>query len=746
MPFLKPIHKAITAYYDANQGISQPGEKGGHNAMLPSKAMVVTAIGLFVATLFARSANTATAEPGGESLVYAGRVLDPDGKPLAGAKVLISGLTPGVIEFRERAVTGADGTFRFVVRREEFGENPPGRPPPERWVFIGALADKCGAAGAFAGKPEERESLVIWLPAEEIAHGRIMDRDGKPVGGVRVQASLRSGRADKNHKPLPFNAPPEAGQPAADTAPFDEARHVAVSDKDGQVTLRGLSRDWLYYLRISGPTIVNVSAQLVARPADATEVDAAGLWKQEKGPPRLMRYGSIFAITVEPCKPIYGVVREKGSGKPVADARVANPFERDDEPVAMATTDKDGKYRLIGLPPGIHTIAVHPPPNSPYLVTEMTVNAAGVGLDPIGQDVELERQPAVTGQLTDAATGKPLRGRVEYRPLAKNPNLKDNPKLAEPWYMRSHPPQSIADKEGRFMVPVLPGPGVLLVTAFEECLPAQLAVADRVAGIADSEDPELLDCRPRPAWPAEFHGYRLIDAQPGKDAEVAIALQRGCVRPLIVEYPDGKTRDTMAFGLKPVARDRGEQYIAGRSAVAGLAENEERRLFLSTYDGQLAAAAIVNGKDVSPVTVKLLPTGTITGRIVGKDGTPLDWVHFQLYFDDGPGRPGVFVHTSGGIRALTETEIKRVKRTQAFALPGNGVFVSLGDKTDSQGRFRISGLLPNVEFDLNARLSAPPNENGQRLLRSEVIVARPTVKPGETLDLGDLKAEARAKN
>src|SRR5262249_43988275 len=35
------------------------------------------------------------------AFTYAGHVLDPDGKPLAGARVSISGLTPGVIEFRD---------------------------------------------------------------------------------------------------------------------------------------------------------------------------------------------------------------------------------------------------------------------------------------------------------------------------------------------------------------------------------------------------------------------------------------------------------------------------------------------------------------------------------------------------------------------------------------------------------------------------------------------------------------------
>jgi hypothetical protein len=45
--------------------------------------------------------------------------------------------------------------------------------------------------------------------------------------------------------------------------------------------------------------------------------------------------------------------------------------------------------------------------------------------------VEIERQRAVTGVVTDKDTGKPVRGWVEYRPLASNPALKDKPLLAD---------------------------------------------------------------------------------------------------------------------------------------------------------------------------------------------------------------------------------------------------------------------------------------------------------------------------
>src|SRR5262249_27589313 len=186
------------------------------------------------------------------------------------------------------------------------------------------------------------------------------------------------------------------------------------------------------------------------------------------------------------------------------------------------------------------------------------------------------------------------------------------------------------------------------------------------------------------------------------------------------------------------ARDHGAPYFPGQSTVAGLAGDEVRRLFVSTYDGQFAATAVVRGAETGPVRVKLKPTGSVTGRVVDKDGKPIEGISFQLFFDDGPGRPGVFVHGGVALRAATPAESRRSSRTRGYSDRGLGV--SLAQRTDQQGRFRLTDLLPDVAFGLNARLVAPPNAKGERFVTGEVVIARPTVKPGETLDLGDLRA------
>src|SRR5262249_8090059 len=155
----------------------------------------------------------------------------------------------------------------------------------------------------------------------------------------------------------------------------------------------------------------------------------------------------------------------------------------------------------------------------------------------------------------------------------------------------------------------------------------------------------------------------------------------------------GKPRDLGVIGLKPVSLDRGEYVYAGTAKpVCGLAPGERRRLFLQTQDQLFAAAAAVEGSGAGPVTVKLQPTGTITGRQLDKDGKPLKGVAFKILYDDGPGRPGVMIHGTSTFRAPTSMEQKRYQLTTGYFADKRGMWTG-PEKTGEDGRFRIGGLI-----------------------------------------------------
>ena len=66
-------------------------------------------------------------------------------------------------------------------------------------------------------------------------------------------------------------------------------------------------------------------------------------------------YGANFRYPAAPTKPITGVVRDKDTKKPLVGVTIRSHTMADsrnyypDENVVQTTTDKDGRYRLVGM-------------------------------------------------------------------------------------------------------------------------------------------------------------------------------------------------------------------------------------------------------------------------------------------------------------------------------------------------------------------------------------------------------------
>ena len=125
----------------------------------------------------------------------------------------------------------------------------------------------------------------------------------------------------------------------------------------------------------------------------------------------------------------------------------------------------------------------------PLLGARATLGEGGLTVYVVRRlDEKLARALSVRGRVVDTA-GKPVKGYVEYRAMATNPNLKAVPQLAEVRFPPRPLPFVQLDAEGRFTLPVLPGPGVLLVRAEGDYRTPRLAKEHRLTGVAHETDP-----------------------------------------------------------------------------------------------------------------------------------------------------------------------------------------------------------------------------------------------------------------
>jgi protocatechuate 3,4-dioxygenase beta subunit len=670
----------------------------------------------------------------GAPVVYAGRVLDPDGRALAGARVFHVQLGRDGFKHQKRATTGPDGRFRFVVPRAEFDRAR--ETEPWKFALVAATARGYGPAWESAGRAAEATNLTMTLAPDDVPiKGRVVDLEGRPIQGVTIAVGTLYCRSDANGKPLPFDAPSKPGERGTIMSPEEMVRSPT-TDSDGRFTLTGVGRDRLLEIGFIGPTIEHRWVEVMTRPGPSQVLPGTGIVLPGNKPTKV-RFGNTFVHVAAPTKPIVGVVRDADTGKPLAHISLYKPFTRSDEPSGSATTDAEGRYRLVGLGKcDAVELKAYPEGDQPYYAKTFKVRMNTPGLEPVTADITLKRRLVLSGRVTDRATGKPVGGVwVTYRPLTSNPHVARAPGDVET--------SAGSDDNGAFRIPAMTGKGVVLVRARRErsnrYLSARLDPADRARGLLDLRDPSLLDTAPRPTMPEEYNAYRLVEV-PEKATSFSCDLTLDPGRTLAgkVVDPDGKPL-AGATVFSPNDPDVGGYHETLEGAdftVFALDLSRPRRLYFEHERRRLGASLVVRGDEAGPVTARLEPLGAVHGRLVDARGKPIAGAAFQKVYADADGRPRV--QFPAGLPYLTPEEEKRAERARGYS---GKTLITGPEKSDADGRFRIPSLLPGVKFDLRAHVSVPAPDiapNASRVIGDRVI-ARPTVRPGEDLDLGELR-------
>jgi RNA polymerase sigma factor (sigma-70 family) len=394
-----------------------------------------------------------------------GRVLDPDGTPVAGAKFAVIDDDTGAAV--PQLVSDAAGRFAFELPRTKEVRNP-------RQVVASA------PGFGLAWRSEPRENAEFKLVPDLPISGRVIDLQGQPVAGASVLVhNIHTGPPDALDAFLVDWKKSAKEQKQAvhklDRALFNRGGlgdvFRATTDKDGRFTLAGLGKDRVVTLLMTGNGIADTFADIVTR---------AGF--DPSGAPRSATrlYAPKFDLAVAPDKPITGVVRDEATKAPVAGVRVSGasqfgPLELERHtnlfhawPTPWTTTDKEGRFTLRGLAKASAYILVADPDEGTEHLHRFGLVRDTDGVAPITAGFSLPRGVVVTGRMTDAVTGAPAPSRVFYRPLEKNEFLGqfggyDPPDYPAPWHRGR---DTKTDYDGRYKITVMPGAGVLNFQAY----------------------------------------------------------------------------------------------------------------------------------------------------------------------------------------------------------------------------------------------------------------------------------------
>lgn len=644
-----------------------------------------------------------------------GMVLGPDGKPVAGAT--INTLKDGKFEkpvVQELAKTGADGKFSATLV-----PMPPGRPE-----FRQIVAVKPGFGPDWANVNELGDSPVsLKLVADDVpVTGRVTDLEGRPVAKATVRVrTVASGNLSKVWEG--WSRRPESALHSLNTlwpGVTGGLPETVIADADGKFEIKGVGRGRLLDLTFEADGIETAACRVVTDPAfDPKKVEQPNEKTMPGGgyQPGPALYGSSFTHTAKPCQPITGTVTDAKSGKPIAGVQVNG---HDDGPHWYenggqgAKTDAAGKFVLKGIAKTDRVrLMVFPTPTQPYFPYSTRVSGKP-GLTEITAELKLTRGVLVKGRVVEKGTGKPVAGAgVRYAALADNKYYGElmNGKQGE------HGMAWSTDADGKFEFVALPGAGI--VTAQGETRGGNIFIPYTQVRVAKDDLPRAdlkqLDNLGEMFIAADGHyvtlhslsGYKIIEPKLTDDTvEVTIEFDRGKTVSGTVVDADGKpAAGVTAYKLEACYSSK-KQLKDGTFTAVALDPDHPRTVLFIDEAKKLSATIDLKG-DEKDVTLKLQPWGKIGGRLLDAEGKPIAGA-------------SVSVHAKNSVQHMAFMSLVHNRNRT----------------TDADGRFTFDVPAGPVEYLVGfsvknkyVDVGAKPNDPGR------------VVKPGETTDVGELKAK-----
>lgn len=653
-----------------------------------------------------------------------GRLLDPNGDPVRGASIT-AWVQPNEDFAKRLAPVATDDNGRF-----EYAEIPtgcayglqaeaagipfaqvaddlnlaPGETKDLGDVMVGG---KAKVAQKAAEPPQNKTVAGAVLRAKAKIRGRIIDLEGRPVVGARVQVVGMWAAADDGK----LDAWLAAVRAAHDASEFLEAqreqlrempleketaqRPPLVTDRDGRFEIE-TREERVLQLRIDGERIESLFCRTVTRPIESLRVPAylrdvaAGVVNPEED---IVVCGATFEQAAAPGCSVEGTVRDHQTAQPLPGVTVlAQRWSGGYTPLFRTTTDADGHYRLSGIsarakPTQVVALAA---PDAPYIAKTFDATLERPG-DRATVDFGLERGVWIEGQVTDRVTGRGVESAVSYHAWSDNPYLK---RAGIGRLPRLENVRRNTDRDGNFRLLGLPGGGLVSASASGYAVGVVSEnLADPKTGIPIGTQRNIRRDITQPNIVLE-RCNTIVKIDVAEQASVVrcdIELEPGRQRSGAVLGPDGQPLQGVHVVAGWNEHWLGDQPLEGaRFTVEQLVPGRKRTLVFEHEARKLIGTIEASGDGDDPLEVRLQPWATVRGRVVDDDGKPL---------------PGTQLGVSGPVP-------RRVK-------------------SDNDGRFLIEGLAPGAKHSIDVITSYVHTR----------LVGDFVPRAGESRDLGDVIAE-----
>jgi hypothetical protein len=643
--------------------------------------------------------DDANPKPAPGRMFVVGRVLDPQGKPVPGATVMASARARAVgpsggDELSPDAIghASSDGSGRFQL------DAP--RTSSSRYDQLSAVAMAPGhGIGWVELDPDvDQPSADITLPPERVIQGRLVDIQNQAAQGVKVSVwSIR-----RVLRPAAASTPEHSEGLSYRWARVNNMPawpRPATTDAEGRFILHGVGRG----LRVSVAVIdPRFAMQMIELDPDA----APGT-----GP---------LTIALQPARIVTGRLTYADTGKPVPHAPIsisATGVTRRRLSIDFET-DADGRFRANPAPGDAVQLLAAPPDGQPYLGAVATFKWSKAEAEH-SVDLALSRGVVIRGKIIEEGSGKAVAGAtVTYvRPMRFGP-VRGNETLPRPTETRS---------DGSFQLTIPPHPGRLAILA-----PSDDYVRQEMSS--------NLFLQGLPGGMRIYsHAFAACDPKPetaGK--ELLVSLRRGATITGRVIGPDGQPVPDAWIFSRVILRPWPAAWLywhlqyhgsvkSGRFEVHGLDPDAEVPVYFLDPRRKLGTTAAFSGKSAAggPVTVRLEPCGTAQARLVGPDGKPIE----------GVSQPGLIsmVVTPGALPTPKSQKEGLLLSDEGALTQVDPINYQKNPAPDAQGRVTFPALIPGATYRIIDR-TLPAGIGPQ--IRKEF-----TVRPGETLDLGDIRIE-----